>query len=85
VRAGTSNPGSGVRLDVFEVIPIMTRPNDACTSITCTLAPLRIRHYRWQCGSDTFDRPTLQAAQRSAAALSKGVRDRLAKPNNGQG
>ncbi len=55
----------------------MTRPNDPCSSTTCSLAPLRIRHYRWQCGSDTFDRPALQAAQRSAAALSRGVRDLL--------
>jgi hypothetical protein len=41
------------------------------------LAPIRVRHYRWQCGSDAFDRPGLENVQRSAGALSKGVRDRL--------
>src|SRR6266545_1086708 len=38
----------------------MTRPNDPCSSTTCSLAPLRIGHYRWQCGSDTFDRPAFR-------------------------
>lgn len=55
----------------------MTRPNQVCTSTSCSLAPIRVRHYRWQCGSDAFDRPGLENVQRSAGALSKGVRDRL--------
>ncbi|HZC99480.1 MAG TPA: hypothetical protein VFA46_04580, partial [Actinomycetes bacterium] len=36
--------------------------NDLCTSTTCSLSPLRLRHYRWQCGSDTSGGPGLARA-----------------------
>ncbi len=64
----------------------MSQPNEVCTSTTCTLAPLRIRHYRWQCGSDTLDQPARQPRpgllDRAATAVHRTVRDALAKPDD---
>jgi hypothetical protein len=74
----------------------MSRPNDWCTSTSCSMAPFGVRHYRWQCGSDVLDRPGIEVMQRSAAALSNGVqrsavalangvRDWLANSDKGAG
>ena len=45
------------------------RDNETCTSTDCSMAPLRVRHYRWQCGSaDLTGKPEREAAPAQPAS-----------------
>ncbi len=63
-RANNREEGEGVMV-------MFDDANQRCVSATCSLASLRVRHYRWQCGSDGLG----DEAGRSGP----GLRDRTAR------